>query len=203
MSCSDIIVVVMAAGQSSRFGSDKRVATLSNGKTLLNSTLTSIQQHFSDINIVIKPEDSIQSLGLSLQTSTIISQHSRLGLGYSISDAFKQLCCDKNMYKYRAAAVWLADLPWVNHQTCSVLADMATTDNILQPSYQRKPGHPVVFGINFWKELSQLNSPHGASSLIKRHKNCVVSVSVNDPGVCTDIDYPEDIVSPLRNSELY
>lgn len=198
MRCSDIIVVVMAAGQSSRFGRDKRVAQLSDGNTLLSSTLLTVQDSFSDISVVIKPEDNIHSLGLSASTSTLISQNSHLGLGYSISDAFKQLCSEENRDNYRAAAIWLADLPWINHQTCSVLADMANTDNILKPSYQGKPGHPVFFGVNFWKELSQLEGAHGASSLIKRNSNHVVSVSVNDPGVCSDIDYPADILHPSK-----
>lgn len=198
MRCNDIIVVVMAAGQSSRFGCDKRVAQLSDGKTLLSSTLVTIQECFSDISVVIKPEDNIHSLGLPSSTSTLVSHNSRLGLGYSISDAFKQLCSDKNTDNYRAAAIWLADLPWINRQTCSVLADMANTDNILQPSYRGKPGHPVFFGVNFWADLSQLEGAHGASSLIRRNNNHVVSVSVNDPGVCSDIDYPEDILSSFK-----
>ena len=200
MRYSDIIVVVMAAGQSSRFGSDKRVAKLGNGETLLSSTLLTVQQCFTDIYIVIKPDEGLQSLGLPSQTPTIMSQHSHLGLGYSISDAFKQLCSDKNMDNYRAAAIWLADLPWINRQTCSLLAGMATPDTILQPSYRGELGHPVIFGTKFWKDLSQLKSSRGASSIIKRHSNSRVSVPVNDPGVCSDIDYPADILTSFKRS---
>ena len=64
MPCSDIMVIVMAAGQSSRFGSDKRVAKLGNGETLLSFTLRTIQKTFSNSRVVIKPEDNAQSLGL-------------------------------------------------------------------------------------------------------------------------------------------
>lgn len=198
MPCSDIMVIVMAAGRSSRFGSDKRVVRLHNGETLLSSTLRAIQKSFSNSRVVIKPEDNAHSLGLTPTNHTIIGHRSHLGLGYSISDAFSQLCSDENAHHYRAAAVWLADLPWVSEETCSVLIKMATSENIVQPLHQGKPGHPVVFGREFWHELALLEDERGASPVIKKHSNRVIRVSFNDPGVCADIDYPDDLTNNLK-----
>ena len=194
MPCSDIIVIVMAAGQSSRFGSDKRVAKLGNGETLLSSTLRTIQKTFSNSRVVIKPEDNAQSLGLIPTNHIIISQRSHLGLGYSISDAFRQLCSDESVHHFRAAAVWLADLP------CNVLTKTATPDSIVQPLHQGNPGHPVVFGRKFWSELALLENDRGASPVIKKHSKRVIYVSLNDPGVCTDVDYPDDLTKSLKNT---
>lgn len=201
MPCSDIIVIVMAAGQSSRFGSDKRIAQLNSGKTLLNTTLSAIQKHFSNISIVIKPEDNLESLELSAQFSTIISSRSHLGLGYSISDAFRQLCSDENTQHYRAAAIWLADLPWVSQETCCKLTEKATPECIVKPSHQGKTGHPVVFGRNFWKELAHLENTNGANTVIKKHSNRVIHVSLDDPGVFIDVDYPNDLTRSLKNTK--
>lgn len=201
MPCSDIIVIVMAAGQSSRFGSDKRIAQLNSGKTLLNTTLSAIQKHFSNISIVIKPEDNLESLELSSQFSTIVSSRSHLGLGYSISDAFRQLCSDENTQHYRAAAIWLADLPWVSQETCCKLTEKATPECIAKPSHQGRTGHPVVFGRNFWKELAHLENTNGANTVIKKHSNRVIHVSLDDPGVFTDVDYPNDLTRSLKNTK--
>ncbi|MCD1586040.1 nucleotidyltransferase family protein [Halomonas sp. IOP_14] len=201
MPCSDIIVIVMAAGQSSRFGSDKRVAKLGNGETLLSSTLRTIQKTFSNSRVVIKPEDNAQSLGLTPTNHIIISQRSHLGLGYSISDAFRQLCSDESIHHYRAAAVWLADLPWVSEETCGVLTKMATPGSIVQPIHQENPGHPVVFGREFWHELALLENDRGASPVIKKHSKRVIYVSLNDPGVCTDVDYPDDLTKSQKIQE--
>ena len=200
MPCSDIIVIVMAAGQSSRFGSDKRVAKLGNGETLLSSTLRTIQKTFSNNRVVIKPEDNAQSLGLTPTNQIIVSQRSHLGLGYSISDAFRQLCSDESVHHFRAAAVWLADLPWVSEETCNVLTKTATPDSIVQPLHQGNPGHPVVFGRKFWSELALLENDRGASPVIKKHSKRVIYVSLNDPGVCTDVDYPDDLTKSLKNT---
>ncbi|WP_180089540.1 nucleotidyltransferase family protein [Vreelandella sedimenti] len=200
MPCSDIMVIVMAAGQSSRFGSDKRIARLGNEETLLSSTLQTIQKNFSNSRVVIKPEDNPQLLGLTPANHTVISQRSHLGLGYSISDAFRQLCSDESIHHYRAAAVWLADLPWVSEETCSVLTKMATPESIVQPLHQGNPGHPVVFGREFWHELALLENDRGASPVIKKHSNRVIHVSLNDPGVCTDVDYPDDLTKSLKNT---
>lgn len=59
MPCSDIAVIVIAAGQSSRFGGDKRVATLNNGKILISSTLLAIKVHFPNSRVVIKSKDLV------------------------------------------------------------------------------------------------------------------------------------------------
>ena len=200
MPCSDIIAIVMAAGQSSRFGSDKRVAKLGNGETLLSSTLRTIQKTFSNNRVVIKPEDNAQSLGLTPTNQIIVSQRSHLGLGYSISDAFRQLCSDESLHHYHAAAVWLADLPWVSEETCNVLTKMDTPESIVQPLHQGNPGHPVVFGREFWHELALLENDRGASPVIKKHSKRVIYVSLNDPGVCTDVDYPDDLTKSLKNT---
>ncbi|MBL1266434.1 MAG: nucleotidyltransferase family protein [Halomonas sp.] len=203
MPCSDIIVIVMAAGQSSRFGSDKRIAQLNSGKTLLNATLLAIKKHFSNISIVIKPEDNLESFELSAESSTIVSSRSHLGLGYSISDAFRQLCNDENTHHYRAAAIWLADLPWVSQETCCKLTEKATPECIVKPLYQGKPGHPVVFGRIFWQALAHLENVNGANTVIKKHSNRVIHVSLDDPGVCTDVDYPDDLTESLKKHKRY
>ena len=200
MPCSDIIAIVMAAGQSSRFGSDKRVAKLGNGETLLSSTLRTIQKTFSNNRVVIKPEDNAQSLGLTPTNQIIVSQRSHLGLGYSISDAFRQLCSDESLHHYHAAAVWLADLPWVSEETCNVLTKMATPESIVQPLHQGNPGHPVVFGREFWHELALLENVRSARPVIKKHSKRAIHVFLNDPGVCTDVDYPDDLTKSLKNT---
>ena len=60
MPYSDIMAFVMAADQSSRFGSAKRVATLNNGNTLLSSTLLAIKVHFPISRVAIKTEGLVQ-----------------------------------------------------------------------------------------------------------------------------------------------
>ncbi|TVP52069.1 MAG: nucleotidyltransferase family protein [Halomonas sp.] len=201
MLCSDIIVIVMAAGQSRRFGSDKRVAKLSSGETLLNTTLLTTQKYFLHNRVVIKPDDNAQSLGLPPVTPTIISPRSHLGLGFSISDTFKHLTQVEDMQHYRAAAIWLGDLPWVSFKTCHLLARLATPESIVQPLYQGKPGHPVIFGRKLWCELAHLENEKGASSVIKTHSSRMVNVTLNDPGVRSDVDYPDDLTKPPNNKK--
>lgn len=94
MPCSNIIVIAMTAGQSSRFGSDKRIAQLNSVETLLNFTLLAIKKYFSKIFIFIKPENTLQSFKHSVEPSKTVFSRSHLGLGY------RQLCNDKNTHYY-------------------------------------------------------------------------------------------------------
>ncbi|MCY4565494.1 MAG: NTP transferase domain-containing protein, partial [Gammaproteobacteria bacterium] len=49
--------VILAAGASSRFGSDKRRFALADGRTMLETALATYQTAFDEIFLVLKPID--------------------------------------------------------------------------------------------------------------------------------------------------
>ena len=54
---SGIGVVILAAGQSRRFGEDKRLQRLESGKTLLESTIRLYTDVFSRIVVTLRADD--------------------------------------------------------------------------------------------------------------------------------------------------
>jgi len=53
----DVIAIVLAAGRSQRFGSDKRLTLFADGETLLSQTLSAVLPDFPHTYRVIKAED--------------------------------------------------------------------------------------------------------------------------------------------------
>ena len=188
----NVIAIVLAAGRSKRFGSDKRLTPLVDGKTLLSQTLSVVLPDFQHTYVVLKTEDDPQAV-LSLpylkHVQILRAPHADCGLGSSLADAFHRLQNANGL----AAAVFLGDMPWLLPATCQNLIACATAENIVRSRYKGQAGHPVIFGRNFWSELKQVSGEDGARALFKRRIQHCVWVDVDDPGVIQDIDYPADL----------
>ena len=192
----NVIAIVLAAGRSQRFGSDKRLTPFADGETLLSQTLSVVLPNFLHTYVVLKAEDDPRAL-LSpthlQQVQVLRAPHANCGLGSSLADAFQGLQNADGL----AAAVFLGDMPWLLTATCQKLIVFATSENIVRPRYKGRAGHPVVFGRNFWSELQQVRGEEGARALFKRLIQHCTWVDVDDPGVTQDIDYPADL-QPMR-----
>ena len=95
----------------------------------------------------------------------------------------------------RIVLIALADKPLVKPETIRTL--LATFDEagarIAHPVYRGGQGHPVLFVAEFVEELLTLAGDRGGKSLLARHRAEVLEIEVEDPGVCVDIDTPEEL----------
>ncbi|MEH6354924.1 MAG: nucleotidyltransferase family protein [Marinobacter sp.] len=188
----DVIAILLAAGRSKRFGSDKRLTPLAGGETLLSQTLSVVLPDFLHTYVVLKAEDDPKALlsqAYLQQVQILRAPHANCGLGSSLADAFQVLQNADGL----AAAIFLGDMPWLSPATCQKLIAFATAENIVRPRYKGQVGHPVIFGRNFWSELEQVSGEEGARALFKRLIQHCIWVDVDDPGVTLDIDYPGDL----------
>ncbi len=92
----------------------------------------------------------------------------------------------------QAMAVLLGDMPWIAADTLERLAAMGQClEAILFPLHDGQRGHPVLFGRDFWPELTQLTGDEGARAVVQAHRDSCVVVEVKDAGVLRDVDTPE------------
>ncbi len=182
-----IAVLVLAAGQSRRFGSDKRLAVLPGRGTLLAATLATLRPHFRDIQVVIGREDDAASLGVPSDIVTLINPDARRGMGASLAFGVCELMRESRV---RAVAVMLGDMPWVRDATFVALAQRAGEALIVRPTFQGEGGHPVVFGRAFFPALCQLDGDGGARHILLDNPAACVEIATADPGILKDIDEP-------------
>jgi molybdenum cofactor cytidylyltransferase len=62
----------------------------------------------------------------------------------------------------------------------------------IRPVYSGVPGHPTLFGRRIFAELAAPGLPEGARSVLAAHGDAVVDLPVEDGGVTSDIDTPDD-----------
>lgn len=192
----NVVALIVAAGFSQRFGrADKRAVKIAQQQTLLASSHSNARAIFKHCRVILRDDDNQGDLGLPDDVAVYSTANARLGQGASMADGFRALLRDRALADIDAAAVWLGDMPYIRHTSVQQLLRECYSQNIVRPIYQGRAGHPVVFGRRFWPELTQLNSDTGAIAMLKRHRQDYREVTVNDPGVCRDIDTPNDLPS--------
>lgn len=190
-----VIGLMLAAGFSSRFGQiDKRSAILPRNKnTILNVSANKMIDIYDDYFVVIRNEDNLQQLGLAESTHTIRTTNAHLGQGSSMRDALTVLQSAKSFQKFTAAAIFLGDMPFISKETLLLLKKNSEKNKIVRPKFHEKPGHPVIFGKDFWEALENMPPDRSGKDFINDNRHALIEIPVKDSGVCTDIDTQEQL----------
>jgi molybdenum cofactor cytidylyltransferase len=59
--------------------------------------------------------------------------------------------------------------------------------------YRGERGHPVGFSSALREELLELSGDSGARAVVQRHRDGIVLIECDDPGVLLDIDERTDL----------
>jgi len=184
-SIEDAAVVLLAAGTSTRFGSDKRLHLIE-GKPMILRTADQYKKVFSNLFIVIKESDEeISQILQPLHPSMVVAENAHEGMGASLAAGVESAADYPNLF------IALADMPYVETNTLQRLYEILVPNGIVRPVYQGTPGHPVGFTREYYPELTMLQGDTGAREVIRNNLRSLVQLWVNDSGVLRDVDRPE------------
>ena len=187
---SDLPVgILLAAGQSRRFGANKLLHPVVDDKRMLFVSAQTLATVLPGSIVVIKQELSpytkqLEEMGLQV----IINEHSAAGIGSSIS------CGVRASENGAGWLIALADMPYIKAETITLLAEkMRDGADIVAPVFEQQRGHPVGFSHRYLSELTALTEDIGARNIISRHQDKLELVSVGDEGVVKDIDVASEL----------
>lgn len=194
-----LLAIVLAAGASRRFGSDKRFALTPAGTSLIQATLSALAGHVDAVYIAVRSDDVIDDKWPGSNSAAAIhyvrAPRAEEGMGCSLADAVRQLPpgCD--------VLVALADMPFIRSATVARLVHhfrhSGKNAAIVYPqlSGSMARGHPVIFHHDYRVELEALQGDKGASGIILCHRDALDPLVIEDRGVLVDIDQPADLLS--------
>ena len=181
--------ILLAAGDSRRFGSNKLLHPIADDTPMLLLTakkLVSVLAHsIVVINQQLEPyTQTLEQLGMRV----VVNQHAHRGMGSSIACA---------VHASQHAPGWLitlADMPYVTTETIARLSNkLNTSSDIVAPEFEQQRGHPVGFSQCFKNELLALNDYVGARHIIASHQHQLALMATDDAGVIRDIDRFSDV----------
>lgn len=183
-------VLLLAAGSSRRFGSDKRVATLASGSTILETTIDNILATQLPLKVCLREDDiHIAETLRSQKIPFLLCKKSHMGMGVTLSEGIA------SVLEWDGALIALADMPFISVETYSRVGCALTSDTICLPTNGKGRGHPVGFGRKWFDDLQGLEGDRGALSIVKLYEDAVVEIPCNDMNLQNDIDIPEKLIA--------
>jgi molybdenum cofactor cytidylyltransferase len=188
---SNIAIIILAAGGSSRMGSPKQLLAWG-GTTLIEHTIDQAEQsEINDIYIVLGAKcEEIRSQIAASNCTIIISDHWQSGLGHSLASGMKHL--QRSTKCYDGVLVMLADQPEVDSAYLNKLMSEFHIDKkqIMATAYGNKIGVPAIFDEIYYEQLSALTGDDGAKKIIRKNLANVTTLSPKTSFI--DIDTKEN-----------
>jgi molybdenum cofactor cytidylyltransferase len=185
-----IAAVVLAAGKSSRMGSNKLLADL-NGKPLVRHAVDAALASAAKPVIVVTGNDegkaraALSGLGVSFVANPDFAK----GLSTSLRAGIAAVPQDCD-----GAMIILGDMPGVSAALIDKLIaafDPAEDRAICVATRSGKHGNPVLWARRFFPEIAAIEGDVGAKSLMGTYGELVCEVEAMDDGPLIDIDTPE------------
>jgi molybdenum cofactor cytidylyltransferase len=195
---SDLPVgILLAAGNSSRFGSNKLLHPIQNNTPMLMLAAKKLASVLPKSIVVINPElksyaPQLEQLGLRV----VVNEQAQQGMGSSIA------CGVRASASASGWLIALADMPYIRSETIALLAaKLQTGAAIVAPVLNQQRGHPVGFDQRYKEELMALHDDVGARHVVARHQTQLELIPVEDAGVVKDIDQISDIAGMCNQNE--
>lgn len=178
--------VVLAAGESRRFGSDKRFHSIG-GVPMLARTLAIYRTVFAEVAAVIRADEpAVAALVEAAGCRVVRAADAASGQSRSLAAGVAAMAtCD-------GLIIGLGDMPRVAPATLRALAaELASAgpDCVVRPQYRGRPGNPIGFPAALYAELRAIDGDRGARDLVAAHEPTRL-VEVDDAGIHWDLDRP-------------
>jgi molybdenum cofactor cytidylyltransferase len=187
-----IAAVALAAGRSTRMGTNKMLAEIG-GKPMLAHTVDAALEAGLDPVVVVTGHQA-DEVEAALPPRDVLTVHNPdfvAGMAGSITCGLAALPEDVD-----AAFILLADMPRVTAAHLTRLAAAFAPDEgraICVPVHGGKRGNPVLFAREFFDEIMAITGDQGAKRLLADHAERVVEVAMDDDAVLEDADTPEEL----------
>ncbi len=188
-----IVGLLLAAGSSSRFGSDKLFHVLPHGVAIAVQAARHLKSVVPRVIAVLRPGADDPARALAAESCEIVfCAHAHEGMGASLA------CAVRAAGEAEGYLVALADMPFVRRSTIAAVRDaLAQGAPLAAPYFRARRGHPVGFAGRLRGELEASSGDEGARRVLEAHAAALVKLPVGDPGAIRDIDQPSDLAPPL------
>jgi molybdenum cofactor cytidylyltransferase len=188
-----VVGILLAAGSSRRFGSNKLLAPLADGTPLAVAAASKLVAVVPESIAVVRPGDDALAAVLAGKGLRIVEcAEAERGMGHSLA---------AGVAAASMADAWLialADMPSTKISSIAgLIAQLHAGSVLVAPFHAGRRGHPVGFAAEFGAELLSLSGDAGARDLLARHAASLTRLDVNDPGILIDVDTPGDLAEQL------
>jgi xanthine dehydrogenase accessory factor len=184
-------IIILAAGKSRRFGSNKLTAVIS-GRPMYQHTLKRLEGFKSFPGYWVTGSNTIEQEVKTKGLKTVINNQPDLGISHSIRLGLE--ACLKDYPHIQGVLFSVCDQPNLQPSTIQRIFNMASLHQgqIICTSYKGQTGNPVLWDRQFFPQLMSLSGDQGGRQLIKGLRDKVRYVEARGEEL-KDIDYKTDM----------
>ncbi len=187
--------IILAAGSSSRMRNQNKLMIDINGKTILETVISTVLKAEINPLIIVLGNDADQFQKTLEEYPVILVKNYEWekGMSTSIKAGIGALGND-----VAGSMILLGDMPGISAKDIkSLLIKFCELENqkIIYPVKDGQQGHPVIFPKSFFNELSLLSGDRGAKSILNDENS--LGVEMQSQGVLFDIDTESDLINYL------
>ncbi len=189
-----VAAILLAAGNSRRMGKENKLLLPYGGRPLIQHQVKEIQKsHLTDLTVVLGHDAKQIGAVLPSVIKTVFNENHLSGMTSSIQTGIEAV--EKEVKGYM---ICLSDMPLLTPKDYNDILDffLRNIDRyprlIVQPVYQQRRGHPVIFSSYYQKELLEHTDPKGCRKIIRTNKKEVRQLDMLHSNILKDIDTPGD-----------
>ncbi|MBG48264.1 MAG: 4-diphosphocytidyl-2C-methyl-D-erythritol synthase [Pseudozobellia sp.] len=197
-SLEHIVIVILAAGSSSRMGEPKQLLPY-NHTTLLGNAIEQAKKSDAQKIVLVLGANAhlIEEAHKSAEVEFVINPDWENGMGSSIAVAVNHLM--NNTGEVNGILFMLADQPLVDYEHLNKLIAKfkSVPESIIASEYEKRAGVPAIFSQSYFSQLSRLGARAGAQTIIELNMKEVATVNLGEKSI--DIDTKEEYRNLLEN----
>lgn len=182
--------LVLAAGESSRMGTDKALLEY-RGRAFVETIVETIRDAGVDRIVVVlgRHAEEIRRAARLDSVEVVVNRDYKRGQTSSLQAGLQAL----DSPQPEAIVLCLVDHPAVSANSVRKLIATfrETSAPVVIPTYQKQRGHPVLIGRTLFQELKRLSPEEGANTVLRKYRDATQFVEVADRGILLDVDDPE------------
>lgn len=190
----NIALIMLAAGNSRRFGSNKLLFPV-DGRPMYQITLDRLKQIKADLSqefeckvIVVTQYEEIRKYASEEEIQVLINPHPEEGISSSIQIGLRE------NQDADACLFAVSDQPWMTARTIEnmIRAFFRSGKGIGCPAsgQEGQTGNPCIFRKTYYRELMELEGDTGGKKVIRQHLDDIFVYQLNDERQLEDVDVP-------------
>lgn len=185
-----LAALILAAGRSTRMGSNKLLEVLSDRPLLRHVVDAALASRADHVYVVTGHQEASVHAALSSCAVTFVTNSNYAeGLATSLKAGIAALpsTCD-------AVIVLLGDMPLIDSEIIDRLItafESAPSASAIVPTYQGEWGNPVLLMRRLFEAVKNLEGDAGARKLLMAHREQVIELPVSSSSILFDLDTPE------------
>ena len=187
--------IILAAGQSKRFGRLKQLLKLKNRYLIEWVLEAALDSNLASVVLILgyQNERVRRVLGTKIRhprLRVVTNKRYQEGLSRSLQMGLAEV-----QNAFASVMFLLGDQPLVKTETINHLLECFSQSDkdICVPIYRGKRGTPTIISHKYYRQILNLQGDVGARNFIKAHPDLILEVEVDDPLCFFDIDTPEDL----------